>query len=224
MKSSSSSSKGKDALNSSIVGWKKRFFMLRGSTLTYYDNHQSMNAPKGELLVFGETKCHTENLYNQKFSFTLSVPFAPLNLACENLSDFNLWTRAFENSILLAQQALRSYIDKFVEKEGSTKRKYFILHQDAITFHKDDSDMSSVQGLLHLNDNTLMEYYDRKEQITLTDTHLKHTLVLLFEKADKEPQDGVYLEWKEAITAHLRFEHLSYCGTELFIVTVMTLV
>jgi hypothetical protein len=208
-------------MNSSIVGWKKRFFMLRGSTLTYYENHQSMNAPKGELLVFGETRCHAENLYGQKFSFTLSVPFAPLNLACENLNDFNLWTRAFENSILLAQQALRSYIDKFVEKEGSTRRKYFILHQDAITFHKDDSDISSVQGLLHLNDNTLMEFYDRKEQITLYDTHLKHSLVLLFEKVNKVPQDGVYLDWKDAITTRLRSDHLSYYGTDLFIVIVM---
>lgn len=180
--------------------------MLRGSTLSYYDNHTSLNAPKGELLVFGETKCLAENQYGQKFSFTLSIPFAPLNLTCEHLNDFNLWTRAFENSILLAQKALRSYIDKFVEKDGSQKRKYFILHQDAITFHKDESDISAVQGLLHLNDSTIMEYYDRKEQITITDTHLKHTLVLLFEKGKKGPQDGVYSEWKEAINSHLRFD------------------
>ena len=178
--------------------------MLRGCTLTYYADHQSMDSPKGELLVFGETKYALDELSSQKHSFTLAIPFAMINLSCETGIDFFLWTKAFKKSIALAQQALRSYIDKVVETEEITKTKFFILHQDAITVHRDENSTSSVQGLLHLNDNTSMEYYDKKRQITITDTELRHTLTLAFGGDRLGPKDGDYWEWKDVIIANLR--------------------
>ena len=163
-----------------------------------------MDSPKGELLVFGETKYALDELSSQKHSFTLAIPFAMINLSCETGIDFFLWTKAFKKSIALAQQALRSYIDKVVETEEITKTKFFILHQDAITVHRDENSTSSVQGLLHLNDNTSMEYYDKKRQITITDTELRHTLTLAFGGDRLGPKDGDYWEWKDVIIANLR--------------------
>lgn len=178
--------------------------MLRGCTLTYYADHQSMDAPKGELLVFGETRFEIDELGQQKHSFTLAVPFALLNLSCENGLDFLIWTKAFKKSISLAQQALTSYIDKVSDAEEVSKRKFFILHQDAITFHKDEYTTSSVQGLLHLNDNTSMEYYDKKRQITVIDTNEKHSLILSFQEQKSHVKDADYLEWKDALIANLQ--------------------
>ena len=178
--------------------------MLRGCTLTYYADHQSMDTPKGELLVFAETLYAVDDSPHQKHCFTLEVPFALINLACETGIDFFLWSKAFKKSIALAQQALRSYIDKVVETEEFVKKKFFILHQDAITFHRDEFSTSSVQGLLHLNDNTSMEYFDKKRQITITDTSLKHTLTLAFGYDRLHAKNGDYLEWKEALIANLR--------------------
>ena len=178
--------------------------MLRGCTLTYYSDHQSMDSPKGELLVFGETMYEVDEVSNQKHSFTLAVPFALINLACETGIDFFLWTKAIKKSIALAQQALRGYIDKVVESEETVRKKYFILHQDAITFHRDEHSTSSVQGLLHLNDNTSMEFFDRKKQITITDTNLKHSLTLLFDDDRTSSKEGDYVEWKEVIITNLR--------------------
>jgi hypothetical protein len=198
LKLSTTSSKLKETTNV----WKKRYFMLRGCTLTYYSDHQSMDTAKGELLVFGETEFRED--LNQKNSFTLAVPFALLNLSCESGMDFFVWCKAFKNAIGLAQQALTSYIDKLSDDEEVSKRKFFILHQDAITFHKDEFTTSSVQGLLHLNDNTHMEYYNKKLQIIVIDTYEKHSITLSFSARKDHPKDADFTEWKEALISNLQ--------------------
>lgn len=176
--------------------------MLRGCTLTYYSDHQSMDTPKGELLVFGETEFRED--MNQKNSFTLAIPFALLNLSCESGMDFFVWSKAFKGAITLAQQALTSYIDKISDDEDVSKRKFFILHQDAITFHKDEFTTSSVQGLLHLNDHTHMEYYNKKLKIKIIDTYDKHSITLSFLPRREHPKDANYSQWKEALMNNLQ--------------------
>jgi hypothetical protein len=171
------------------------------------------------LYPLGETKCSTEEYSDKMFCFKLSVPFAMLNLACENTSDFKVWTLAFHKSISLAQEALRSYIYKLSEKgengekgerkgkEEDKKRKYFILHQDVITFHKDEKNINAVQGLIHLNDTTSMEYYDKKQRIVIKDNQLKQSIVMMFfEKLSPEPEDSLYryTEWKKALISNLK--------------------
>jgi hypothetical protein len=164
-----------------------------------------MDSPKGELLIFGETKCEAKEYSGQKYCLTLSEPFAILYLACEAEQDLEVWVRAFDKAITSAKKAIRSFMYKYVSsKEGGSKRKYFILHQDAITFHRDEDHINSVQGLIHLNDSTYMEYYDNKQRITLVDTSLKHTLSIVFNRSETGPKDGVYADWKAGIIAHLR--------------------
>ena len=131
------------------VMWKRRYFMLRGCTFTYYSDHHSMQDPKGELLIFGESKMTTCELSGQKFCITLMNPFPVLHLACETNDDMQLWVKAFTKSIALAKKGLRNYMIKYSNpSEGPSKRKYFILHQDAVTIHKDMESISVVQGTL----------------------------------------------------------------------------
>jgi hypothetical protein len=180
--------------------------MLRGCTFTYYSDHQSMQDPKGELLVFAETKLQAIELSSQKHCFTLTTPFPVLHLACETADDLQIWLAAFGRASALAQRGLRSYVTKAVpQSDGASKRKFFILHQDAVTIHMSAESISVVQGLIHLNDNTFMEYYDHSLKITLIDTAQKHSLTLQFDPPEMcGPADGRYHEWKEALTANLR--------------------
>ena len=178
--------------------------MLRGSTLSYYSDHLSMDAPKGELLVFGQTKFTSDENGPQKNSFSVAFPFNELKLSCESGLDFFVWSKAFKAAISLGQQALMSFIDKASDAEDTPKRKYFILHQDALTYHKDESSIGSVQGIMHLNDHTLMEYFDKKHQITVIDTAEKHSLMLTFKEHTLDNKDGNYSAWKDALIANLQ--------------------
>ena len=236
--------------------WKRRYFMLRGCTFTYYSDHQTMQEPKGELLVFAETKLSSSELSGQKHCFTLMTPFPALHLACETADDLQVWLAAFRQSTALAHRGLRSYVTKAVpQSDGPSKRKFFILHQDAVTIHMSAESISVVQvraqtgragalpshlfdapvtvprapcpvprapcpmprapcptsprslpqGLIHLNDNTFMEYYDQSLKITLVDTAQKLSLTLQFDPPETcGPADGLYGAWKDALTANLR--------------------
>ena len=203
LKLSSVPAKGKDK-SGTETSWKRRYFMLRGSTLSYYTDHLSMDSPKGELLVFGQTRFTTDENGPQKNSFSLAFPFNELKLSCESGLDFFVWSKACKAAITLAQQALKGYIDKTTDAEEVTKRKYFILHQDALTYHKDDSSIGSVQGIMHLNDHTLMEYFDKKHEIAVIDTVEKHSLTLSFKEHTLDNRDANYEAWKDALIANLQ--------------------
>ncbi len=180
--------------------------MLRGCTFTYYTDHQTMQEPKGELLVFAETKLQTMELSGQKFCFSLMKPFPALHLAAESADDVQIWVKAFAKAIMMAQKGLRNYMTKYINpRDGLSKKKFFILHQDAITIHRDSESISVVQGLIHLNDNSFCEYYDRSLRITVVDTVMKHSLTLQFYgPGARAPQDGDYNEWKNALISNLR--------------------
>ena len=178
--------------------------MLRGSTLSYYTDHLSMDTPKGELLVFGQTRFTTDENGPQKNSFSLAFPFNELKLSCESGLDFFVWSKACKAAITLAQQALMGFIDKTTDAEEVSKRKYFILHQDALTYHKDDCSIGSVQGIMHLNDHTLMEYFDKKHEIAVIDTVEKHSLTLSFKEHTLDNRDANYEAWKDALIANLQ--------------------
>jgi len=76
---------------------------------------------------------------------------------------------------------------------------------DVSLVHMSAESISAVQGLIHLNDNTFMEYYNHSLKITLIDTAQKHSLTLQFDPPEMcGPADGRYHEWKEALTANLR--------------------
>ena len=180
--------------------------MLRGCTFTYYTDHQTMQEPKGELLVFAETKLQAMELSGQKFCFSLMKPFPTLHLAAETADDLQIWVKAFSKAVTMAQKGLRNYMTKYINpRDGPSKKKFFILHQDAITIHRDNESISVVLGLIHLNDNTFMEYYDRGLRITLVDTIMKHSLTLQFCGPEaRAQQEGEYKEWKDALILNLR--------------------
>jgi PH domain len=188
--------------------WKRRFFMLRGSTFSYFADHNTLHMSKGELIVFAETTISTGELSGQRYCITLADPFPSLTLACETPAEMDIWLKAFTSSIALARDGgVRGFAYKFTSPKegGGSSKKYFVLHQDAITVHKDADVAAAVLGLIHLNDYTFMEYYDSSKKITIVDTYLKHSLTMVFDVDEKvEPGSGTYIQWKEALMGNLR--------------------
>ena len=185
-------------------GWKKRFFVLRGSTLNYFSD-QSSTKSKGELLIFAETQFRSGNENGQSFCISLWEPFSVLQLATATQADLAQWGKAFERAIEAGRQALRSVMYRKAQlADGGTKKKFFILHLDVITYHKDAKQLLNVQGLVHLDRNTDMEYNDSKMLITVQDMSANYGLSMQFKpQAQAGPEQSDYATWKAALQAML---------------------
>jgi len=170
---------------SPTFGWKKRFFVLRGSTLNYFSDQNSSKS-KGELLIFGETQLKSGSDNGQPFSLSMWEPFSILQLACASEADRQVWINAFVRAIEIGRQALRNTMYRRAQlQDGGTKKKFFILHSDVVTYHKDKTQLLNVQGLVHLDSNTELEYNDSKvcfkrhtQVLMLMHSHTKHPLSL----------------------------------------------
>lgn len=194
-------------------GWKKRFFVLRGSTLNYFSD-QSSTKSKGELLIFAETQIKSANENGQAFCISLWEPFSLLQLATASAADMAIWVQAFTRAIETGRRALRSIMYRKAQlADGGTKKKFFILHSDVITYHKDREQLLNVQGLVHLDRNTDMEYNDAKMLITVQDMSANYGLSIQF-KTSTAPEQGVYSEWKAALQAMLRKYNVSTRNAE----------
>lgn len=184
--------------------WKKRFFMLHGCILTYYNDHLSTQESKGELLVFAETVVIPCDFHAQQYCLSLAEPFPPLMLAADTQGERDMWVKCFTRAITAAKFSLRGNIyRRSSAREGGNKLKYFILHENALTYHKNRDNIFAVQGLIHINSESYMEYNDDKSRITLVDTISKYTLSLQFGSSSSEEKGGgdsttmaSYEEWK----------------------------
>lgn len=175
----SKSSVSPNVSNGSSNGWKKRFFVLRGSTLNYYSD-QNATKSKGELLVFGETQLKSGSENGQPYCITIWEPFSVLQLACASPADLQVWIAAFTRSMDIGKRALRNNMyRKALLQDGGTKKKYFILHSDVITYHKDKTQLLNVQGLVHMDKNTDMEYNDGKVPRPLSPSSSLQSLTIL---------------------------------------------
>ena len=118
--------KASKSSTSETISWKRRYFVLRGSSLNYYSDHQSTKC-KGELLLFGETILSLGIFLGQNFSLSLAEPFSLLQLATSTQDELSIWNDAFTRSIELGKLAMRGIMYRCGAAEvGGNKRKYFI--------------------------------------------------------------------------------------------------
>jgi hypothetical protein len=156
--------------------WKKRYFMLNGNTMTYYTDHNSMDKAKGDLLLTPEATVEETSVPGKPFCVTITTPFHTLVIAAKDQEERVAWRKAVEDSILMARNSIRGYITKkggLVDR-GKT-RKFFILHDAAITWHQDHEHTSSIQGMMKLTAETTIALNDEQHRITLTDTATNNT-------------------------------------------------
>jgi hypothetical protein len=151
--------------------WKKRYFMLNGNTMTYFVDHNSVDKAKGDLLLTAEASVEETTMPGRPHCVSITTPFHTLIVAAKDPEEQQAWKTAIEQSILQARNSIRGYISKkggLVDR-GKT-RKFFILHESAITWHQDHEHTSAIQGMLKLTPETNVIYDDTQNKITLTDT------------------------------------------------------
>jgi hypothetical protein len=149
--------------------WKKRYFMLSGNTLTYYSDHNSLEKAKGDLLLTPEASIEDSATQGKNFCLTITTPFHKLIVGCKDNDERAAWRAAIENSITKAKNSIRGYITKKGGVVESTSRKFFILHDSALTWHQDHEHTSQIQGMVKLTAETTMVLDEESHKITLTE-------------------------------------------------------
>eukprot|EP00604_Paraphysomonas_vestita_P002618 CAMPEP_0174818500 /NCGR_PEP_ID=MMETSP1107-20130205/1172_1 /TAXON_ID=36770 /ORGANISM="Paraphysomonas vestita, Strain GFlagA" /LENGTH=1084 /DNA_ID=CAMNT_0016030393 /DNA_START=1357 /DNA_END=4611 /DNA_ORIENTATION=- len=167
--------------------------------MTYFVDHNSVDKAKGDLLLTAEASVADSSMPGKPYCVTITTPFHTLVIAAKDTEEQQSWKSAIEQSILQARNSIRGYITKkggLVDR-GKT-RKFFILHESAITWHQDHEHTSAIQGMMKLTPETTVLFDDAQNRITLTDTVTNATLGLRFDQNNHE-----YSIWKDGIAAIL---------------------
>lgn len=150
--------------------WKKRYFILNGNTLTYYETHKNVSKPKGDLLLTSESVVENSSVPGKDFCLMITTPFHTLVLAAKDDAERVAWSAALERAIEVTRRSCRGYITKKGGiMDGGKSRKFFIMHEAAITWHKDHEHTSAIQGMLKLSADTSMDINDELKKINLYD-------------------------------------------------------
>lgn len=149
--------------------WKKRFFVLTDTTLHYYENEQNMAKPKGSVLIVHDSTVKNTGTEGGKSNcFNLCTPFTELHVSADDEDEVASWIAALEGAIKQTKDLPRGYLTKrggiF---DGGNRKKYFIMHVNAITWHADHEHVKVIQGTMPLLDSTDVEYADASFLITL---------------------------------------------------------
>lgn len=187
--------------------WRKRYFVLTNNTLNYYTNDKDLRKPKGNVLIVADGKVRAENAISTKgsvkgenkkfFGFRLTTPFESILFLSVSESDRASWVRAIQESIDRAHQSLRGYMLKRTAAMGMerTTRKFWVLHKDTITYHKDHETTKIDEFAYAIQDDTEIEPDDDKWKIKINDSTGKRVVTIQFE--DRTHAD--YPLWRDAL-------------------------
>lgn len=151
-----------------LTGWKKRYFILNGSTITYFGDHNNLSKAKGDLLLTQDSQVEDVSLSGKAFCVRITTPFSSLVIATKDENERTSWKNAIESSIHRCKTSLRSYITKKGSLIEGKTRRFFILVDDTITFHKDHEHTGEILGAFKIGPETKMNYSDEFCKINLS--------------------------------------------------------
>ena len=186
------------AAKKSARNWRRRYFVLDGNTLTYFEDHNKINAPKGNLLLV-ESSLEEEEVHGMPFSFRVTTPFESLLLAAKSEDDRSVWKAAINSAIQMAQRTLRGYMLRRVKGKsllfGGTDRKFFVLLGNKLLMHPDHEQTTKILLTIELNAEANASFQDDKYKITITSG--TENLIMQFEDRVRDE----YPLWRDTITA-----------------------
>ena len=183
--------------------WRKRYFVLTGNHMNYFKNNKKMDVPKGNVLIVGDGVVKIEdsietkgkNTERQYFGFRFTTPFESILFLSISSEDRASWMRALEAAVELSKRYLRGYMLKRTPAimNGSV-RKFFVLHNDVLTYHKDHESTKEVEFELHIDKTVTVTPDDNKWKLKLEQGG-KRALTMQFEQRSASD----YPIWKDAI-------------------------
>lgn len=197
--------------------WKKRYFMLTPYHIAYYENDKPNQKIKGEIRITADSQV-TSDINDKKngFHFIFSNEWESLTLSTTSEADRSQWILTIKSTIKHAEDSLMTYAillhpQPKVNPRSSGKitdlvtRKYFILANNLLTFHPDEQKTSEIEGLVNINDHTVLDEIDDDQRIiSLIDSDPARTKVTFQFKAMNvgyESTSAQYQRWKTAIIA-----------------------
>lgn len=134
--------------------WKKRYFVLTGSSLVYYETHKKKDEAKGDLLL--TVDCDVRDVDEPKYPhcFEIISAFETLRIAANSLQEAEEWKSAIVQLVSNIGSTTRGFLNlqlKSMFGGKSWMRKFFVLHASAITYHEDHTKTYRKQGEMRLS-------------------------------------------------------------------------
>jgi hypothetical protein len=184
--------------------WRKRYFVLTGNTMNYYVSNKKMDKTKGNVLIVGDGIVKTEDSIETKgkktdrqyYGFRFTTPFESILFLSISSEDRASWMRALEAAVELSKRYLRGYMLKRVRGGlvNNAIRKFFVLHNDVLTHHKDHESTKEVEFEMHIDKTVEVIADDNKWKIKLEQGG-KRLLTIQWEQRSSAD----YPIWKDAI-------------------------
>jgi hypothetical protein len=150
-----------------LTGWKKRYFVMNGSTITYFADHNNLSKAKGDLLLTQDSGVEEMALSGKAFCVRVTTPFSVLVVATKDEDERLAWKTVIDNAIRRCKTSLRSYITKKGGLIEGKTRRFFILDEGVITYHKDHEHTGQILGVFKVSKTTKMSYKDSNCSIDL---------------------------------------------------------
>lgn len=185
--------------------WKKRYFVLSGQSLTYYENNKKLTVAKGNFLLTNGTVVEPvtgDKSYDH--CFEIRSEFETMRMAAASPEEAEEWTSALTSTIAEINSSTRAYMD--VQEKGmfgnKWARRFVMLHSNSITYHQDHMHTFKALGTVKLTSE--MVVIANEASLRVKEVHKARDEIHLRPSSEESDPTSILVTWKSAIEASVR--------------------